>query len=76
LPKGLLIYAIELAGLRVVDEAEQSRKGIAQIEAAAAAMADIEDSFEFLLQRTGVIELGILPAEGMAGGCFQTALAA
>jgi hypothetical protein len=39
-------------------------------------MADIEDSFEFLLQSTGVIELGILPAERMAGGCFQTALAA
>src|SRR5258708_3928535 len=76
LPEGLLIYAIELAGLGVVDEIEQSRKGIAQIEAAAAAMADIEYPFELLLQRTRVIELGILLRKGMARGRFQIALSA
>ena len=41
-PIRLLIYAIEFAGLRPIDQIEQGRKGIAQIEAAAAAMADIE----------------------------------
>src|SRR5260370_42508799 len=75
-PKGLLVYAIELAGLRFVDQIEQGRKGIAQIEAAAAAMADIEYPFEFLLQRTGVVELRILPAKGMARGRLQIALTA
>jgi hypothetical protein len=76
LPKGPFIYAIELACLRVVDQIEQSRKGIAQIEAAAATMADVEYPFEFLLQRTGVIELRILLPKRMARGRFQIALAA
>ncbi len=75
LPKGLFIHAIDLAGLRIVDQIEQSRKGIAQIETAAAAMADVEYPFEFFLQRTGVIELGILLPKRMARGRFQIALA-
>ncbi len=75
-PKSLLIYAIELAGLRVVDQIEQSRKGIAQIEAAAAPVADIEYPLEFLLQRIGGVELRILPPKGMARGRLQIALAA
>ena len=75
-PIGLLIYAIEFAGLRPIDQIEQGRKGIAQIEAAAAAMADIEYPFEFLLQRTGVIELRIRLPKGMACGRLQIALTA
>jgi hypothetical protein len=39
-------------------------------------MADIEYSFQFLLQRTGVIELRFLPAKGMARRRLQIALAA
>ena len=39
-------------------------------------MADVEYSLEFLLQRSGVIELRVLPAKGMARGRLQIALAA
>jgi len=50
LPKCLLIYAIDLAGLRVVDQIEQSRKGIAQIEAERRQPWQMSKTpFEFLL---------------------------
>jgi hypothetical protein len=75
LPIGFFVHAVEFAGLRLVDQIEQSRKGIAQIEAAAAAMADIEYPFKFLLERAGVIELRFQPAQGMARGRFQIAFA-
>jgi hypothetical protein len=76
LPVGLLVYGIEFAGLGFIDQIEKGRKGIAQIEAAAAAMADVEDSIEFLLQSTGVVEFRVLPTKGMARRRLQTTLPA
>jgi len=57
LPIGLFIDAVELPGLRLVDQLEQRRKGVAQIEAAPAAVANIEYPLEFLLERGRIIEL-------------------
>ena len=72
----LLVDAVELAGLRLVDQIEQRREGVAQIEAAAAAVADVEDPLELLLERGVVVELRVLPAERVARGRLETALAA
>jgi hypothetical protein len=74
LPISFLIDAGELPGLRVVDQLEQRRKGVAQIEAAAAAVADIENPLEFLLERGRVMELRFLPPKCMACGRPEAAL--
>jgi len=68
-----LVDTVKLHGLGFVDGIEQGGKGVAQTEAAAAAVADIEDTVQFLEQRTLVIEFGIAPIQGMAGGRLQTA---
>ncbi len=54
----LLLHAIELAGRTVVDQVEQTREGIAKIEAAAAAVTDIEDALHLLFERLLVPEPG------------------
>src|ERR1700690_703101 len=74
-PIGLLIDAVDFAGLRLVDQIEQRRDGVAQVEAAAAAVADFEYPLEFLIERGRVVELRILPAEGVARRRLQTAFA-
>ena len=48
--------------LRCVDQVEQSWKGIAQIEAAAATVTDFEYPLEFRIERRRIIELRVLPA--------------
>jgi hypothetical protein len=73
---GLLVHRREFAGRRLVDQVEQRRKRVAQIEAAAAAVTDVENPLELPIERGGVIELRILPVEGMARGRLETALAA
>jgi hypothetical protein len=74
LPISFLIDAGELPGVRVVDQLEQSRKGVAQIEAAAAAVADIENPLELLLERGRVMELWFLPPKCVACGRLEAAL--
>ena len=76
LPVVLLVHAVELAGLRLVDQIEQGGKRVAQIEAAAAAVADVEDPLELLVERGVVIELRVLPAQRVTRGRLETALAA
>ena len=71
-----LVHAVELAGLRLVDQIEQRGKRVAEIEAAAAAVADVEDPLELLVERGVVIELRIPPGECVTRGGFETALAA
>ena len=72
----LPVDAVELSGLGLVDEVEQRRKGVAEVEAAAAAVADVEDPLELLLEGGRFVEFRVLPTEGMARGRFETALAA
>src|SRR4029077_12697557 len=64
---------VELAGRTVVDQVEQPREGIAQVEAAQTDVADVEGPLHFLLERLVVPEPGLLPIQGMANGRFQTA---
>src|SRR5437868_10796314 len=66
LPVVRLRYAVDLHRLRVVDEVEQRGKGGAQADAAAAAVADVEDALELSLRLELIPELGRLPAERVA----------
>ena len=56
----------DFAGRRPVDVLEQDGKGIAQAEAATAAMADVEDAPDFAIERVLVPEFRILPVERVA----------
>jgi len=47
LPKGLFVHASSSPVFESSIRSNRVRKGIAQIEAAAAAMADVEHPFEF-----------------------------
>src|SRR5205823_2007091 len=59
----------------VVDQIEQPREGIAQIEAAPAAMADIEHPPHLGIQQCRVMEIGILPSNRMTGRSLKAAFA-
>src|SRR6185312_17073642 len=50
-------------------------KGITQIEAAAAAMADVEDAPHLFIQLGGVGEIRILPFDDLARGRVEAAFA-
>ena len=71
----LLLHAVDFAGRTVVDQVEQPREGIAQIEAAPAAVADVEDPLHLRFERLLVPEPRVLPIHGVAGGGFQAAFA-
>jgi hypothetical protein len=51
LPEHLPLDAADLALRRRVDRIEQCRKCVTQVEAAAAAVADLEYALEFLFER-------------------------
>ena len=53
-----LLHAVDFAGRAVVDQVEQPREGVAQIEAAAAAVADVEDALHLRFERLLVPEPG------------------
>src|SRR3546814_19857255 len=55
------VDAVELAGRRLVDQVEEARKGIAEIEAAPAAVADVEDALALRVQLLPFIEVRIVP---------------
>ena len=73
LPVILLVDAVDLHGLGFVDQVEQGRKSIAQAHAAAAAMADIENAFEFPEKRLLIVKTGVVLSQGMASRRFQAA---
>ena len=50
---------IQLARFGFVNQVEQARKGVAEAEAAPAAVADVEDAARFPLQRLAVVEIGV-----------------
>jgi hypothetical protein len=76
LRKGILVDVIDFAAGRRIDQIEQGWKGIAQIEAAAAAVANLEYPLELLVERSGIVEPGVLPAERMARRGPKTAFTA
>jgi hypothetical protein len=75
LPEFLLGHAGGLGIARFVDQVEQGGEGIAQRDAAAAAMADVEDALQFLLAGGLVVEPGVLPVDRVTGGGFEIAFA-
>src|SRR5262249_38068364 len=71
----LLRHAVDLAARAVVDQVEQAREGIAEIEAAPAAVADFEDPLHLLLERLLIPEPRALPVQGETGWGFEAAFA-
>jgi hypothetical protein len=71
-----LLDPVDFAALRRIDQIEQRRKSIAQIETAAASVANLEDPLEFRIERLQVIKLRIPPVERMARWRLETTLAA
>ena len=58
---------------RLVDQVEQPGKAVAKIEAAPAAMADVEDAAHLLVQLRRVGEIRIGPGKGMPGRRVEAA---
>ncbi len=59
----------------LVDQREQARKRIAQIEAPPAAMTDVEDAPHLGVELRGIREIGVAPIECVARGRFKAAFA-
>ena len=70
-----LLHAVELAGRTIVDQIEQPREGVAEIEAATAPVTDVEDALHFLFEGRLVPEPGILPIQVVTDRCFEAAFA-
>jgi hypothetical protein len=66
---------IELAGLALVDEVEQRGERAAEADAAPAAVADLEDPPELLVERRLIVELRVAPVDRMARRRFEAAFA-
>ena len=68
-------YAIHFHALGIIDEIKQSGEGIAQADATAATVAEIEDAFHFMQDSIFVIKFGIFPIKCMTGWSFKAAFA-
>src|SRR5262249_23897963 len=66
-------HRIELTGLGIVDQIEETRKGVTQVEAAAPAVTDVEDAAHLRFGLAPIDEIRILPLQHMPGGRFQAA---
>ncbi|MEJ0019139.1 MAG: hypothetical protein WDN25_21830 [Acetobacteraceae bacterium] len=64
--RSLAVDRIEFTGLRFVDQVEQAREGIAQVEAAPAGVTDVEHTAQFGVDRGGVVEAVFLPGNRVA----------
>ena len=58
-----------------VNGVKQCRKRMTEIEAAATAVAYIEDALEFLLERFAIVKIISLPGDRMSRWGFEAALA-
>src|SRR5690606_18098125 len=74
-PVDLLVDGLDLTRARLVHRIEQRGKRVAQVEAAATAVTDIEDALELLEERLLVQELGIFPRNRMASRRLYAAFA-
>jgi hypothetical protein len=70
-----LRHTLELASVGGVDEIEECRKGVAEAEAAPAAVTDIEDALELRVERGLVVEIFGLPVERVPGRGVEAAFA-
>src|SRR5262245_47205759 len=76
LPVRLLWHVVSFAARRRIDGIEQGRKGVAEAEAAATPVADVEDPRELLVERRGVGELRRAPVYGQPRWRLEAAFAA
>ena len=67
------LHLVEFAGRAFVDQIEKARETVAEIEAAPAPVTDVEDAAHFLIELPAIVEVWVVPIEGMAGRCFGTA---
>src|SRR5207248_9554670 len=67
--------AIELARIGIVYKIEQARERVAQIEAAAAAVADVEDAPHLRLGLGPVEEVRVFPGDDVTGWSVEAAFA-
>ena len=74
-PVNLFGNAIDFHRLRLVDRVKQGWKRIAKIEAATAAVTDVEYTLKLLKQRSFIVEFFRLPVEWVPGRRLKTALA-
>jgi len=75
IPVNLFGNAVDFHRLRLIDRVEQGRERIAKIEAATAAVTDIEDTFKLLEKRNFIVKFFGLPVEWVPGRRLKTALA-
>ncbi len=73
LPVVVLGHTVHLHGLGLIDQVEQRGVGVAQRYAAAAAVADVEDPLHLFEEFLLVVEVGVLPVEGVACRGLETA---
>ena len=67
-PVILLVDPVHLHCRRLVDQVEQRRKRVAQADATAAAVAEVEDPLHLLEQGLLVVEVGVFPVQRMSRG--------
>ena len=67
-PVNRLGYRVDFTARCGIYRIEQRGKGIAQTEAAAATVADVEHPLQFLEELLLVVELGVLPIDGVTRG--------
>jgi hypothetical protein len=65
IPKDLFGDPVQLHRFRLIDRVKQRWKGIAQVEAATASMANIENPLQFFKQGFLVVKIRIFPIQWM-----------
>ena len=74
-PEDLAVERGDFPGVGCVDPIEERRKCVAEAEAAATAVTDVEYPLELTGERVGVVEGFAAPVERMPRGCLQTPFA-
>jgi hypothetical protein len=75
LPVVFLGYAVHFHRVRLIDEIEQERKRVAEIETAPTAVTDVVDPFEFFEQGLVIVEFVRSPIQWVACRSLEAALA-
>ena len=68
-------YRVDLTRVRLVDRVEQRRESVAQVEAPAAAVANVENTLELSEQRLFVVKVIAAPIDGMTRRSLEAPLA-
>ena len=67
------VDAVHLHRIRLVDQVEQRREGLAKIDATPAAVADVEHPGEFGVHGFPIMEVRAAPVDGLALRRFEAA---